>query len=362
MKFLFSFLILLTLNVILNDNQNIEYVCTPCDLSCDEITFNKPGLCPHCNMELVKKSDLKTEKLELNKINIQEGSGKFLIDDGSENKGRTITVYYHKPKNYSPESKIIIVIPGAGRNANSYRDAWVEKSEKYSILILSPMYKETEYKIEDYHFCGLIKESNLIQNVEYIENTNISRLDEEKFNFEFNANSNEWIFDDFDRIFKLAKETLSSTEPTYDIFGHSAGGHILHRFALFQENSNVDKILSSNPSFYTLPSYDYHFPFGLKDLPIEKALLENAFKKNLVVFLGEEDNENETGGTFLRSKSADKQGIHRLARGKYFFKKSKEIADELGYEFNWQLVTIPNVGHNHQLMGDAAGKYLYERN
>ncbi len=35
-----------------------EYVCTPCDLECDELTFFESGICSHCNMKLILKSDL----------------------------------------------------------------------------------------------------------------------------------------------------------------------------------------------------------------------------------------------------------------------------------------------------------------
>jgi CubicO group peptidase (beta-lactamase class C family)/putative intracellular protease/amidase len=33
------------------------YVCPPCGLDCDRLTFDKPGVCPHCGMTLVEKTD-----------------------------------------------------------------------------------------------------------------------------------------------------------------------------------------------------------------------------------------------------------------------------------------------------------------
>jgi len=32
------------------------YVCPPCGSSCDQLQFDKPGICPHCGMTLVKMS------------------------------------------------------------------------------------------------------------------------------------------------------------------------------------------------------------------------------------------------------------------------------------------------------------------
>ncbi len=36
------------------------YICPPCGATCDEVEHNSPGVCSHCNMILIKKSDSKT--------------------------------------------------------------------------------------------------------------------------------------------------------------------------------------------------------------------------------------------------------------------------------------------------------------
>lgn len=59
-----QFILLLLLVVISFSckTKTVDYVCTPCDLSCDVLLFSEPGICPHCNMKLIKQSDL--EKLD----------------------------------------------------------------------------------------------------------------------------------------------------------------------------------------------------------------------------------------------------------------------------------------------------------
>ncbi|MEM8847082.1 MAG: DJ-1/PfpI family protein [Bacteroidota bacterium] len=37
-----------------------KYVCPPCNNSCDEVEYDAPGACSHCNMVLIKKNDSKT--------------------------------------------------------------------------------------------------------------------------------------------------------------------------------------------------------------------------------------------------------------------------------------------------------------
>jgi len=35
-----------------------QYQCLPCGLDCDEAAYSHPGKCPHCQMQLVKKSSV----------------------------------------------------------------------------------------------------------------------------------------------------------------------------------------------------------------------------------------------------------------------------------------------------------------
>ena len=100
-------------------------------------------------------------------------------------------------------------------------------------------------------------------------------------------------------------------------------------------------------------------PFGLKDAPIDTNGLKYSFAKKLILLIGQLDNEKETGGTLLRSKTADMQGLHRLERGQYFYEYSKNIANDMTVEFNWEFEIVPNVGHNHEEMGDSAADLLY---
>lgn len=358
-KLTLSFFTLITFLACQSDKE--IYVCKPCDLPCDKLEFSKAGICPHCKMELVKKSVLEEETaLKVNEVTIKTGSGVFLIDGESRKANRTIKVYYHKPENFTKHSKILLVLPGAGRNGDSYRDAWVEEAEKYSVLILSPMYLEAEYAFEDYHVCGLIQNTNLRAAVEYEEHTNIAKLDESVFRFDVNTDRADWIFNDFDRIFDLVKKETESVQTQYDLFGHSAGGQIGHRLALFQPENKANRIIAANSGFYTLPSFEKALPFGLKKTPIKKADLQRSFKKKLLLLIGELDNENENGGTLLQSASADEQGVHRLERGKYFYEFSKGVARDIKANYNWEIKIVPNVGHDHRAMGNTAAKILYE--
>lgn len=356
-------IVLLALGFLLCYCQNSEekYVCKPCGLDCDNLTFKESGTCPHCQMPLILESDLgKEEDLVPDEPDIQMGSGVFLISGGTGREDKTIRVFYYQPESFTTSSRILMVIPGAGRNGDSYRDAWIEESDRNGVLILSPMYAEEDYSFEEYHLGGLINSSNFLQHVTYIENTNQVELNEDSIQFQFTIDPQEWIFIDFDRIFDMVVKELNSNQTNYDVFGHSAGGQILHRMILFYPQSKAQRVLASNSGFYTLPDFDTKLPFGIDGTTITEEGLKSAFSQELVLFLGELDNENETGGTMLRSSSADIQGTHRLARGQYFYDYARSKARELNVPFNWEMVIIPGVGHDQRNMGKAASQYLYD--
>ncbi len=334
--------------------QKEVFICPTCNLSCDTLTYEKPGICPQCKMTLIKKKELLP-----NEVDLKKGSGVFLLEDTEGENKKSLKVYYHMPKDFSDASKILLIIPGAGRNGDDYRDAWVEDSEKYNVLVLSPMFEEEQFPFEDYHLCGLLDVSNLDKAIEYIQGTNQVRIDEEEFSYTINTDREKWIFTRFDRIFDSVIESIDTKEIGYDIFGHSAGGQILHRMAIFNPYSKANRIIAANSGFYTLPDNTTELPFGTKGILTSKEL-EFSFSKNLTIMVGVLDNERETKGTLLRSDSADKQGTHRLVRGNYFYDFSRLKAAEYGFDFKWKKEFVPNVGHNYKLMGNAAAKLLYE--
>ena len=294
-------------------------------------------------------------------ISINNGTSSFSFYGGVGHEDDTIMVFYNKPKNLTKDSKVLLVIPGAGRNADDYRDSWIEASEKYNVLVISPSYPRNAYNYGDYHLGGIVKDLDESKGVSFRKGTNIVDLLEDQAVFNINPNSDEWIYHDLDRLFDAVVKTLKSKQNGYDVFGHSAGGQLLHRFALFAPNSKANRILASNSGTYTLPNQADKFPFGIANLDIKDSSLKQAFKKNLVLFLGELDNENETGGLLLRSPTVDKQGTHRFSRGNNFYKTSKQVAKTMNSKFNWKIEVVPNVGHNQRKMAKAAAIYLYEK-
>ena len=281
--------------------------------------------------------------------NIEAGSGSYEIPGGVGREDKSITIYYHKPQSFTSQSPLLIVMPGAGRNGQDYRDAWVAASEAYGVVILSPSYAEESYpRFWNYNLAGMVA------NIEF------DRASNRVLGFDISMDSDDWIFNDFDRIFNDAKQHLELNTETYDMFGHSAGGQVLHRMAMFHPDNQANRILASNSGWYTVPTSTDNFPYGLKGSAANDNSLKDGLKADLVIFLGELDDKNETRGDLARSPEIDVQGPGRIERGRYFYGVALETAEQLNADINWKLEVVPDVGHDYRRMSEAAAEYLYQ--
>ncbi len=276
------------------------------------------------------------------------GSGRYVLQGGPGRKDKCIEIYYHLPQGFSKESPIVIVVPGAGRNGWDYRDAWIEASEKHNVLVLSPSFSEEHYpRFWNYNLAGMIFDVEISRNPRRISGYDISMKPEE------------WILSDLDRIFQGAREQLNMSTSYYDAFGHSAGGQFLHRMAIFHLGHKARRILAANSGWYTVPMFDVRFPYGLDGSIATRESLARAFESPLVVFLGELDDKDETRGDLASSPEIDIQGPGRIERGRYFYSSALNTAEEIDAEIEWDMVVVPDVGHDYRRMSNAAAEYLY---
>lgn len=287
---------------------------------------------------------------------LESGSGNFAWDPERPT-ATPIRIHYYRAATFGSESPILIVVPGAGRNGDEYRDAWIDAADEHGLLVLAPEYPEPPYDFAAYHFGGVLENLEL-RDVTIDEHGSVW-IDDEDIVFDVNTNRDTWLFQDFDLLFDQTVVATGSTQDAYDIFGHSAGGQILHRLPLFYPSSKARRIVAGNSGFYTLPRLDVALPFGLGGTPITEADLRLAFGAPLVLLVGELDDASEMGGTHLRTPIADSWGIGRLERGRRFYAESRRVAESMGADFTWQVEVVPGVGHDFRMMSAAAAEYLY---
>lgn len=261
--------------------------------------------------------------------------------------GQTIEVFTYRAADHGPDDPIIIVLPGGGRNGDDYRDSWINAAERFDLLVLAPSFDEARFPGPiNYNLAGMIRDGS---NVATLRNADLTP-------------SRTWLFSDIESIFDEAVARTGSAQARYDLFGHSAGGQIVHRMILFAPETRVRTALAANSGWYTTLERDVPFPYGMKGISLPPGQLEKAFGRNLVVFLGELDNARETRGHLRDTPEANAQGEHRLARGRHFHAVAESERARLGLRSQWRLETVAGVGHDYRKMGEAAATYLYAAN
>ncbi len=334
------------------------YICPPCGCSMDEEVLSDPGKCSDCGMIL---KPVVEHQLGSSPSKLRRGAGTFTFP--AVHKNKTIQVNYYYPSVADENSPILLVIPGSGRNSDRYRDFWMACAQEKRLIIVALGYSEEDYEFAGYQMAGLIDDLSIGKpNYQKRGDSTVVTVNEDEIKLTVNQDTKSWIFNDFDRVFQHVVGATGSKRDSYDIFGHSAGGQILHRFALFQDSSAADRIVAANAGFYTMPDRLQPAPFGLKGFEISDKQLKRAFEKKLILLLGEKDDSDRSGGTFLISRSALRQGEGRLQRGEFFYDQARSVALAMGFDFNWHVHTVPGVGHQGSLMTNAAARLLYGSN
>lgn len=252
-------------------------------------------------------------------------------------KGRKVIIYYHIPNGDVANMPVQFVMHGDDRNGGSYRNAWIKKSDEYGFVDICPNFAKDIFADSEYHR-GNIAAANGSQN-----------------------HPSQYVYNVIDEIFDFFVAHSNSNARSFNIYGHSAGGQFVHRMLTFRGTTRIDKAVSANAGWYTIPTNDTAFPYGTGDRT-GKTSGYNYDKKALytaplTILLGTADTLRTSN--LNQSASADRQGTTRLARGKYYYDFCKKDAKKLGYKFNWEIKYVEGAGHSNGKMGPAAADIIY---
>ena len=270
------------------------------------------------------------------------GTSSFVFDSYLPFADKPMNVFYHVPENINTQTPILFVLHGSGRNAAQYRDAFINKSEQLGFIVVVPEFNDIDFPGGDAY--------NLANIFEDGDNPSASSLNDES----------DWTISVLDPIFDHVRDLTDNETSRYDLFGHSAGSQVAHRFLLFKPTNKTNKVILSAAGWYTVPNISIDFPYGLNKGPFiySTNILEELFFKNISVIVGTEDND-PNAASLRHTDEAELQGAHRLARAEHFFNESQNIASQINSPFNWQFQTVPNVGHQYNIMAGVASELLY---
>lgn len=267
-------------------------------------------------------------------------TGSFIFTPQAPINRPPVKVFYHIPNGDITAMPILMSFHGASRDGDNYRDFWVDMANNDEFIVLAPEFSTANYPSLGDHY--------LMANI-FIDGDNPSP---ETFN-----DQNEWTFSTLDPLFEYVKVAISGTQEKYSAWGHSGGAQFLHRFVTYLPNSKLDIAVCSNAGWYTVPETGVSFPYGILNGQLPHENLVTAFSRKLIVHLGQNDNDPNSG--LRRNAVVDaQQGIHRLERGQYYFNTSESTAQNMTVPFNWEKHELPNVGHEAQLMANDALQYF----
>jgi poly(3-hydroxybutyrate) depolymerase len=240
-------------------------------------------------------------------------------------------VFYHRPAGWPANGRIVMVMHGVGRNASTYRNDWIAQAERYGFLLICPEFSQSKFPHAAWYNQGGVHRT---------------------------ADPTLWSFAVPDRVFADVRKRFGATASRYSLYGHSAGSQFVHRMLLIAPSTLVDQAIAANAGYYTLPLFDVPYPYGLQGLSVPDEQVANFLRWPLILLLGEADT-NPNHPALLRNAEADKQGIHRFARGMNFLEVGKREAARRGLTLAWRVATVPGAGHSNRRMAPGAAAQFF---
>ena len=255
--------------------------------------------------------------------------------------GPSLPIYVAKPNKINKSTRLVVVMHGRKRNAEEYRDQWLQASQELNLFVIVPEFSEENFpEVWGFNY-GNIKTKNL----------DLIRKDLHAFS------AIEPLAVDALKRFKLKSDH-------WGIYGHGAGAHFVHRYVLHHPQATHTLAVAANLGWY-LSMTDQEWPFGLTNSNIDNAKLKQAFGKYFLLMLGRADTSTKPNTPYVAEHwdIISMQGEHRLARGRNFFKSAVAKSKEVNQFFKWGMVEVPTTkGHsNTEQMVPYAAEMFHAR-
>lgn len=265
------------------------------------------------------------------RLTLQPGSHEFTFRED-----RPILVRYHLPAGYAPSTPIVFVMHGNGRTGDSYFRVWQQPAIDYGFLLVVP-----EFDAEQYPGSRSYNLGNIFPGEEPT-----SRNPE-----------SDWTFTAIEELFDVMRVAAGSTRTAFRIYGHSAGSQFVHRLLMTRPEAPVERAVAANAGWYTMPTEEVRWPYGLGESGFELTSLAERFQQDVTILVGDQDTDPNHPG-LRRTPEALAQGPHRLARGHTFYEVAETAAESLGVPFAWTFETVPGAEHRNSQMAPRAAAIL----
>jgi poly(3-hydroxybutyrate) depolymerase len=258
---------------------------------------------------------------------LPQGSGSFeFVVPQTQKK---MEVFTYQPPGANAQTPVVFILAGLNRDADKYRDSWVENATKNKLIVIAPLYSEKDYPGNDGYNLG-----------------NLVNAKTDKVN-----PRGEWAFTVIDDLFANMQKQGITQQKQYYLFGNSAGCQFAHRMLTFVPEAKVKAAMCAAAGWWTMPDVENPWPYGLDGAPVDvtQKQLADYFALPVLITVGSKDSD-PYHPLLRRSYAAMTQGDSRLTRAETYFLTAKQKAKRYKVPFNWQFTTLKGVGHNGEKM------------
>lgn len=250
--------------------------------------------------------------------------------------GRSLVLECYRPEGHTPDSPVVLVQHGMGRNGDEYRDAWIPAADRHGLLVVAPTFPDESWPgSRTYNDGHVLEEGGAVRP------------------------RGTWSNAIPARVFALLREAGITSRGQAFLWGHSAGAQFVHRLLAAQPHAPFEAAGAGNAGWYTAPTLDRPYPEGLGGIGLHDADLERLLAFPLVIFAGDRDSD-AAAPNLPGHPVAMAQGPHRFARAHWYLAAGQQEAARRGVPCNWRLVVVPGIGHEGMRMSAVAAAYWFD--
>ncbi len=244
-----------------------------------------------------------------------------------------VEILYRLPKEINENTKVIFIIHGNSRDVERYINLWLEPSKDKNVILVAPHFTRSNY-------------------------SNFGTLQIARSSGKILKNQSNNLKNSLSSFFTYFKNKYDLQTSTYSIFGFSAGSQFAHRYLLFSDDIQVDRVVLGSAGWYTFLN-DEPYPYGMRNMPIERERYEWYLSREVLFILGAKDND-PNHESLNNSKGAKQQGSNRFARGQNYFKNLVIFSEENEIAFRWRYKVIDDLDHSTSAISENAFPFLLE--
>jgi poly(3-hydroxybutyrate) depolymerase len=257
-----------------------------------------------------------------------------------EFEGTVLNLWAYKPENYVGDG-FILLLHGASRAAEAYRDNARGFARQYGRLVVVPEFDAARFPNRRYQMGGVFRADGSF------------------------ADPAEHTYALIPQIVGEIREREGAPGLPWILLGYSAGGQFVARMAALLD-TDAERLVAMAPGSTLFPTRELDFGLGFGGLP-EQYSSDERIRRYLALPMTVAIGTADTEAGQLPGGPAFEQGVHRYARNLRWFVTAMELAHAREWEFNWRLVLHHGAGHppvqmfDHPAIGNALFGHRLER-